>query len=60
MNRWTAFGAIAVGAVMVGLYLSGVLPIPYSIFAVLAGTVLVVDGVRRIVELRRTEAPRKS
>ncbi|MEV6200288.1 hypothetical protein AB0M64_09960 [Streptomyces sp. NPDC051771] len=57
MNGWTAYGAMAVGAVMLGVYLAGVLAIPYSIFAVLAGTALVVDGGRRIIALRRHRHP---
>ncbi|MGW4698734.1 hypothetical protein [Streptomyces sp. NPDC004285] len=60
MNRWTAVGAVAVGAVMAAVTLFDVLPTPYSTFAVLAGTFLVVDGVRRIIELRRAEDPQKS
>lgn len=57
MNGWTAYGAMAVGAVMLGVYLAGVLAIPYSIFAVLAGTALVVDGGRRSIALRRHRHP---
>jgi hypothetical protein len=44
-----------VGAVLLGLYLFEVLASPYSIFAVLAGTGLLVDGVRRIYQLRRPQ-----
>ncbi|MEU4063509.1 hypothetical protein AB0F25_13935 [Streptomyces wedmorensis] len=53
MNKWTAYRAIVVGAVLIGLDLSETLASPYSIFAVLAGTGLLVDGVRRIIRLRR-------
>ncbi|MFF9428494.1 hypothetical protein ACWEPR_21305 [Streptomyces sp. NPDC004290] len=53
MNRWTALGAIALGTVTVALHLADILPVPYSIFAVLAGTALIVDGTRRTIELRR-------
>ncbi|MEU2509101.1 hypothetical protein ABZ621_30930 [Streptomyces sp. NPDC007863] len=60
MNGWTAYGAMAVGAVMLGVHLADVLAIPYSIFAVLAGTALVVDGGRRVIELRRHRHPRGS
>ncbi len=60
MNRWTAYGAVAVGAVVLGISMADVLAIPYSIFAVLAGTALVVDGGRRIIELRRHRYPQGS
>ncbi|WP_189951627.1 hypothetical protein [Streptomyces roseolus] len=46
------------GAVLIGFYLADVLAIPYSIFAVLAGTSLMVDGGRRAVRLRRRPDPR--
>ncbi|MFE6410118.1 hypothetical protein ACFVOR_24665 [Streptomyces sp. NPDC057837] len=55
MNNWAAWGTIAVGAVLLGLYLFEVLAPPYSIFAVLAGTGWLVDGVRRLYHLRRPQ-----
>ncbi|MEU2546862.1 hypothetical protein ABZ618_15715 [Streptomyces roseolus] len=57
MTRGTAYGAVAVGTVLIGFYLADVLAIPYSIFAVLAGTSLTVDGGRRIIRPRRRPAP---
>ncbi|MFE0654409.1 hypothetical protein ACFVZH_38340 [Streptomyces sp. NPDC059534] len=53
MNKWTAYGAIAVGAVLLGLDLANALASPYSAFAVIAGFGLAVDGTRRLIELRR-------
>ncbi|MGW1539590.1 hypothetical protein ACWCPM_04790 [Streptomyces sp. NPDC002309] len=54
MNKWTACGAIFVGAALLTLYLSEIITtVPYSIFAVIAGTGLVVDGIRRVLQLRR-------
>lgn len=60
MNKWTACGVIAVGAVLLGLNVSEALPSPYSIFAVLAGTGLLVEGVRRIYQLRRLQGSQNS
>ncbi|WP_435971728.1 hypothetical protein [Streptomyces sp. Qhu_M48] len=56
MNKWTAYGAIAAGVALLALYLADVITtIPYSIFAVMAGTGLVVEGVRRVIHLRRPQ-----
>ncbi|MFI1979665.1 hypothetical protein [Streptomyces wedmorensis] len=44
------------GAVLIGLDMAETLASPYPIFAVLAGTGLLVDGVRRIIRLRRAGA----
>ncbi|MGV9314003.1 hypothetical protein ACWDR0_17755 [Streptomyces sp. NPDC003691] len=60
MSKWTSHGAVAAGAVLLGLSLSEVLASPYSIFAVLAGTGLLVDGVRRICQLRRPQGAQDS
>ncbi|MFJ8649207.1 hypothetical protein ACIRNI_24190 [Streptomyces sp. NPDC093546] len=47
MNAWMPYAAIAVGVVLLALYLTDILTtVPYSIFAVLAGTALIVDGCR--------------
>ncbi|CCA59320.1 MULTISPECIES: hypothetical protein [Streptomyces] len=57
MKKWTAYAAIATGLLLTVLYLFEVISVsPYSTFAVLAGAALVVDGVRRVRELRRTQA----
>ncbi|ROQ33515.1 hypothetical protein EDD98_2543 [Streptomyces sp. PanSC19] len=56
MNKWTAYAAIATGVLLMALYLFEVISAsPYSTFAVLAGGVLVVDGVRRVRDLRREQ-----
>lgn len=55
MNKWTAYGAIVSGLVLLALYLSDTITtVPYAIFAVMAGGFLVVDGTRRLLHLRRT------
>ncbi|MEU7021775.1 hypothetical protein ABZ990_14090 [Streptomyces sp. NPDC046203] len=59
MNRWTACAAVAAGAALLALYLTDVVAtVPYSVFAVLAGTALVVDGLRKLYRLRRPPKPR--
>ncbi|MFE0699749.1 hypothetical protein [Streptomyces sp. NPDC058872] len=59
MNRWTAYGTVVAGAMLLALDVSGTITtIPYSIFAVLVGTGLVVDGMRRALHLRRRRNPR--
>ncbi|MGJ7417004.1 hypothetical protein AB9128_14270 [Streptomyces cinereoruber] len=60
MNKWAACGAIAVGAVLLGLYLAEAVAYPYSIFAVIAGTGLIVDGGRRIYQHLRPQEARES
>ncbi|MFE0642350.1 hypothetical protein ACFW2Y_12170 [Streptomyces sp. NPDC058877] len=58
MNRWTAYGAIIAGVVLLALYVSDTITTtPYSTFAILAGTGLVVDGIRRLYHLRRSRNP---
>ncbi|MFJ3927860.1 hypothetical protein [Streptomyces sp. NPDC090022] len=54
MRRAIPYAAVAAGVTLLALYLSEVIDtVPYSIFAVLAGTALLVDGVRQARNLSR-------
>ncbi|MEU7279957.1 hypothetical protein AB0A69_14400 [Streptomyces sp. NPDC045431] len=54
MNGWMSYAAIAVGMVLLALYLTDTLTtVPYSIFAVLSGTALIVDGCRGLLRSGR-------
>ncbi|SEC82112.1 hypothetical protein [Streptomyces sp. TLI_105] len=56
MNKWTAYAAIVTGILLMILYLFEVISAsPYSTFAILVGGALVVDGARRVRDLRRKQ-----
>ncbi|MEU8763537.1 hypothetical protein [Streptomyces sp. NPDC048659] len=55
MKLGQACVSLVVGATLLALSLADSLPSPYSIFAVLVGSGLIVDGVRKVIELRRLQ-----
>ncbi|MEV6393448.1 hypothetical protein AB0M39_01450 [Streptomyces sp. NPDC051907] len=56
MNRWTASSAIAAGGTLLTLYaLDVIVTVPYSIFAIMAGATLIVEGTRSLLNLRRAQ-----
>ncbi|MEV1051719.1 hypothetical protein [Streptomyces sp. NPDC049887] len=56
MKKLTACGFIAAGVALLVLYVSEVIiTVPYSIFAILAGTGFAVEGIRRVIQSRRMQ-----
>ncbi|MFJ4873337.1 hypothetical protein [Streptomyces sp. NPDC088757] len=56
MQKMTAYGFIAAGVVLLILYVSEIITtVPYSIFAILAGTGFIFEGIRRVIQLRRVQ-----
>ncbi len=54
MKKLTAYGFITAGVALLILYVSEVIAtVPYSVFAILAGTGFIVEGIRRVIQSRQ-------